>query len=224
MYNYTPFSYKNKTMNFSPNEYTRAEKKMNGSKANETLSVYCEVINPNISTALYSTSPSSILLIYLNVKQKGTLLSLGFFDQNEPVPNMNNMPVAAITTPGNVGYILLTRSQNTYLNGRQLLSFDASITTISNPTMPNELILEISYSSLTVVAYEQYVAYDWIWLAGIISGILAFGRSLYILGIMIVDAIFFREKKDKKDETGAPSEKESLLANNITNTITGSIQ
>jgi len=204
-------------MNLYDNKLLSGKNGTNGSKyANETLSVYCEIINPNISTALYAASPSSILLIVLTVKQKNTLLSLGFFDQNEPIPNMNTMPVAAITTPGNVGYVLLTRTQNSYLNGREDLSFDASITTISNPTMPSELVLEISYSSLSVVAYEQYVAYDWIWLVGIISGILAFGRSLYTLAIMLIDIIFFRESK--KEEEGTKTEKENLLANN------GSIQ
>jgi len=125
---------------------------------------------------------------------------------------MNTMQVSAITTPGTVGYILLTRTQNVYLNGHTDLSFQASLSSISNPGMGNELVLELSFSSLSVVSYEQYVANDWLWLIGIISGILAFGRSLYTLAIMVIDLIFFREKKEKDE--GSKSEKETLLNNN----------
>jgi len=202
-YNYSTIGFRNKSMS------VRDVEKANNTK-NDTLNVYCMVFSPNISTALYATSPNSILYLWLTVRQKNTLLSIGFFDQNTPFPNMNTMQVSGITTPGNVGYILLTRTQNMYLNGDISLSFQASMTTISNPTMLTELVLELSFSSLTVVSYEQYVAYDWIWLIGIISGILAFGRALYTLAIMIIDKIFFREKK----EEGSKSEKEVLLSTN----------
>jgi len=172
----------------------------NGTKSFNTLSIDCVVLNYNLSNVLYSQAAGESLVVGLTVdlSQINTTISLALFDQNDPIPTINSQSIQTLINPGSVGYLMISRSDQCYLNGTVQSSFSSTVTTVSINSLSTKLVLDVTYMNMNVVTYQQYVAYNWLWLLGVIAGILAFGRSIYTIFIKVVDYIFFKEEKKKK--------------------------
>lgn len=97
-------------------------------------------------------------------------------------------------------YVMLSRIDFEYLNGTTSPTYTLSLSSASNSGPSNTTtIVYISYTSLKVTVWSQYVAHDWITSSGIIAGLIGFLRSCWYITVLIVDRLHKKwEKTDVK--------------------------
>jgi hypothetical protein len=93
-------------------------------------------------------------------------------------------------------YVMLSRVDYEYLNQSKSTDYTLSLSSAPNLAGGNaSTIVYISFTSLKITVWSQYVAHDWITSSGIIAGLIGFLRSCWYVTIIVVD------KLQKKWET-----------------------
>jgi len=107
------------------------------------------------------------------------------YSQNDPPTELHTTLLIAVDS---TTYILLTRVDNQYLNNTVASSYVPIVSSASNIPLSDTLHLEIymAFSTKEVTLWQQQVTFDWITAIGIMSGAMAFLRSIYVLAKMVL--------------------------------------
>eukprot|EP01119_Soliformovum_irregulare_P026003 TRINITY_DN9785_c0_g1_i4.p1 TRINITY_DN9785_c0_g1~~TRINITY_DN9785_c0_g1_i4.p1 ORF type:complete len:333 (+),score=53.17 TRINITY_DN9785_c0_g1_i4:41-1000(+) len=105
-------------------------------------------------------------------------------------------------------YVILSRTEYTYLNGSTNSDFTAIASSTPNSnTNGVQLMLWLSFTSNRVTVWQQVVNYDIITVIGILAGALGFWRAFYTIVNLIVDKIHKKcvAPPDDDDQEGGAS-------------------
>jgi len=152
------------------------------------------------SAASVINADTSYFLIKLRLNQEkiqelkdvGIMSRFSFqiFSQLAGIPQLKP---SAIISGNSTTFLLLQKSSHYYLDDSFKESF--TVSSSATPHDNNIMWLVISFSSNTVLAMTQIVDYDVLTLIGVLTGALAFWKSLYTLFMAIANRFFFKHNQ-----------------------------